>query len=900
MQSGSYYQAQSVLGSMTNISDNESSLQEIRDIFKMYDTSSDGEMQENDFVNMLISAGWRADDANDIFASVNTDDDGGISYVEFENWWISTHREQNNVYLDCHPTCNSLRANLTLVTKYTERNNLLEQADLFGRYLILADNDMILPKGELLPAPPIRGDWSSQGEQIGFKLMAGEFKPAASMLYNLLLVNSEFLDIPLREIKNPKALDDDELLKTLVFLLDHGSKLLTSQGALAKRHIEWFSQASYDIHAGRTQVVSEPKAGVAKGARHLGDFSSIRMTVMSMYGKEEGVFSRSKVHAAQLCMSQVTAASKSGSSVPSYKGYSPAPTFSPNRNFSEPATSQLCLFLVCILKLFSTLVGRSSTKVGRAVTPMPWTEFSSNQADSTNSAPLHPRVIQQASRRSLLNFQEQNDGKSLVLHPGALRQKSRKGLVDFHLHDDDSKSAPLHPGVAKQTTRRGSVDFHLQDDSVSAPLQQGVAKQASRRGSLDSHLHDDDSVSAPLHPGVAKQASTRGSVDFHLRDDSVSAPLQPGVAKQASRRGSVDFHLRDDSMSAPLHPGVAKQTSRRGSLDLHLQGSPKLYKLSVDVSSSVLCSKGSGDTAHSCSPLSTGNPSSGSPKPHPPPASSSSFHARAHNSMRRHSLNQPEPDDSPLLDSTPEELCHLMAALDCGGTAPQNLAAAAAPWHRGLVDLPAINAFTAVQAGGPKGIKSFLDSSGMQSAHKQAGGIALWSSMDSYSRGALEGAVVLVEHQSGSSSNGSYIGGPNSQAAADGGGRPCRISIGSSELGGRSRRNSIGSLGSSEVGGPSRKGSVSHDLGLSHRSSINTASESGGSGSPLPSIAAHMSKPTAPLKEGSHYGRRVGVVDQGGGASVPSNTDVSQEVQLRSKSFTFRKLSRMFSTQKLS
>ncbi len=39
-------------------------------------------------------SGWSNDKAEEVFDEVNTDGEGGVGIEEFENWWITTQRDQ--------------------------------------------------------------------------------------------------------------------------------------------------------------------------------------------------------------------------------------------------------------------------------------------------------------------------------------------------------------------------------------------------------------------------------------------------------------------------------------------------------------------------------------------------------------------------------------------------------------------------------------------------------------------------------------------------------------------------------------------------------------------------------------------------------------------------------------
>ena len=79
----------------------------------------------------------------------------------------------------------------------------------------------VLAAGSRLPPPVMRGDWQALSLQIGFKAQSGEIKAAAKMLYELLMVNSDILDVPPDEVPNPDLCgSQDRLVLVSVWQVD--------------------------------------------------------------------------------------------------------------------------------------------------------------------------------------------------------------------------------------------------------------------------------------------------------------------------------------------------------------------------------------------------------------------------------------------------------------------------------------------------------------------------------------------------------------------------------------------------------------------------------------------------------------------------------------------------------
>jgi hypothetical protein len=60
----------------------------------MYDKDGTGELEEDEFVEVLVAAGFSRDESCVIFSNVDTDNGGSVGLAEFEAWWIESQRQQ--------------------------------------------------------------------------------------------------------------------------------------------------------------------------------------------------------------------------------------------------------------------------------------------------------------------------------------------------------------------------------------------------------------------------------------------------------------------------------------------------------------------------------------------------------------------------------------------------------------------------------------------------------------------------------------------------------------------------------------------------------------------------------------------------------------------------------------
>ncbi|GFH32559.1 EF-hand domain-containing protein, partial [Haematococcus lacustris] len=127
-------QAQALLHAIPEIHDDEKTLQDIRDVFKVYDTDGSGELDRDEFVEVLGVAGFTSDEAHSIFGKVDTDGGGSVSLVEFEKWWIESQRQQSTRYQHgVELTLDALLVNLKAMIALLERQQLHSHVAFYHR-----------------------------------------------------------------------------------------------------------------------------------------------------------------------------------------------------------------------------------------------------------------------------------------------------------------------------------------------------------------------------------------------------------------------------------------------------------------------------------------------------------------------------------------------------------------------------------------------------------------------------------------------------------------------------------------------------------------------------------------------------------------------------------------------
>lgn len=341
------FQLQLLLCAIPELRDDEKGLTEMRQIFNTFDTLHCGELDEEQFVMALQSAGFEADDALKVFYDVNTDGEGGVSLDEFEAWWKGLSEEASgggatqltNVDL----TVPALVSNLEAMAAFMSRIKLSEYAEFFLNASVQegAYGGEAGPGGggvKRLTIPVLRGDSVKVVDLVSEKLDGGDFRGAAKLLYELLIQNTELLDV------DPATLTKDEGIKGIKDLslavaahMEVLSRVLRYQGPSRVSQYRYLVKTAQELRAPpsattptgrRSSLVLIPGGGLGGGgplsgnkarrssvtdssllgsaSTFLSNRKSLRETLKVKYGQDYLV-SKLQVTEAQIGISQFTA-----------------------------------------------------------------------------------------------------------------------------------------------------------------------------------------------------------------------------------------------------------------------------------------------------------------------------------------------------------------------------------------------------------------------------------------------------------------------------------------------------------------------------------------------------------------------------------------------------------------
>mmetsp|Transcript_5740 Transcript_5740/g.12691 ORF Transcript_5740/g.12691 Transcript_5740/m.12691 type:complete len:321 (+) Transcript_5740:149-1111(+) len=78
----------------------EQLLEEIHNIFKVYDDDHTGTLDEEEFTHAMNLTGFTEEEAANMFKEIDTDGSGEVSFEEFEFWYVNHQRQQAKVLAD--------------------------------------------------------------------------------------------------------------------------------------------------------------------------------------------------------------------------------------------------------------------------------------------------------------------------------------------------------------------------------------------------------------------------------------------------------------------------------------------------------------------------------------------------------------------------------------------------------------------------------------------------------------------------------------------------------------------------------------------------------------------------------------------------------------------------------
>ncbi|KAL6759441.1 hypothetical protein V8C86DRAFT_2575256 [Haematococcus lacustris] len=259
-------QAQALLHSIPEIHDDEKTLQDIRDVFKVYDTDGSGELDRDEFVEVLGVAGFTSEEANSIFGKVDTDGGGSVSLVEFEVWWIESQRQQSTRYSHAvELTLDALLINLKAMIALLEREELHSHVAFYRSMLAKLQASHTRPKAPLITTP-VKGEWQPVAEQCAWRVNAKDYTGAAKLMYDLLMWNAEALETDPALLAVPSEVEGPiAQLELLCSFFEQFGRLLT-RCPETMRQSEYFMRAANELREGVLLDLQE-EADLAAGKK---------------------------------------------------------------------------------------------------------------------------------------------------------------------------------------------------------------------------------------------------------------------------------------------------------------------------------------------------------------------------------------------------------------------------------------------------------------------------------------------------------------------------------------------------------------------------------------------------------------------------------------------------------
>ncbi|KAJ9506038.1 hypothetical protein QJQ45_016620 [Haematococcus lacustris] len=259
-------QAQALLHAIPEIHDDERTLQDIRDVFKVYDTDGSGELDRDEFVEVLGVAGFTSDEAHSIFGKVDTDGGGSVSLVEFEKWWIESQRQQSTRYQHgVELTLDALLVNLKAMIALLERQQLHSHVAFYQSMIARLQAGHSRSKAPLLTTP-VKGEWQSVAEQCAWRVSAKDYQGAAKLMYDLLMWNADALDHDPALLPLPSEVQGSiPQLELLCSLFEQFGRLL-ARCPETVRQSEYFIRAAAELREGVLLDLQED-AGLSAGKK---------------------------------------------------------------------------------------------------------------------------------------------------------------------------------------------------------------------------------------------------------------------------------------------------------------------------------------------------------------------------------------------------------------------------------------------------------------------------------------------------------------------------------------------------------------------------------------------------------------------------------------------------------
>eukprot|EP00798_Chlamydomonas_sp_ICE-L_P004954 gene4954-34733_t len=166
-------------GAMLHIGEYGHLQQEIKDIYRLYDTEGKGVLDEGQFLEVLELAGFEKEEADKVLKQSKRETKDGVTIIEFEMWWMQSQRQNEALYRrPVVMTTEALVNNLVRMQAFVERMGLHDLAEHFTLYIAKIEHgNMNYGEAELVPAP-LKGEWQAMTDLCAWKLHVGDFKAA--------------------------------------------------------------------------------------------------------------------------------------------------------------------------------------------------------------------------------------------------------------------------------------------------------------------------------------------------------------------------------------------------------------------------------------------------------------------------------------------------------------------------------------------------------------------------------------------------------------------------------------------------------------------------------------------------------------------------------------------------
>ncbi|GAX76665.1 hypothetical protein CEUSTIGMA_g4111.t1 [Chlamydomonas eustigma] len=285
--------------SLPELAVDEQQLQEIRDIFNMYDEDGSGELDKEEFVTVLGVAGFEAAEAADIFDQVNTDGGDGVSIVEFEQWWVESQRSawQATFSKQSDLSVEVLLKTMDNFLLLLARNEQEKHVPFFKEYLDRMKGGELFPLTGSLSPPPLHGDWKEIVDVLAWKLHVEDLDGCSKLLFEFLMCNADALDsniaslpshtdVLAMESKSDKFKAVQKYLELLVGLLRWHKSRAQQAKVFAAAADKYRLKSSY---VDEIRIASPEKGGSMKQPKSWFNFGLVKEMVHLKYGPNEAI-----------------------------------------------------------------------------------------------------------------------------------------------------------------------------------------------------------------------------------------------------------------------------------------------------------------------------------------------------------------------------------------------------------------------------------------------------------------------------------------------------------------------------------------------------------------------------------------------------------------------------------